>query len=50
VSADERQARSRWRRSFWFAAALILLAVGCLALAVGLLLWALGPAIGISMN
>jgi hypothetical protein len=50
VSADERQARRRWWRSFWFAVALILLAVGCLGLAAGLLFWALLPAIGIGAN
>ena len=50
MSADDRQARRQWRRSFWFAVALILLAVGCLALAIGLVLWALLPAIGITAD
>jgi hypothetical protein len=50
VTDDERQARRRWSRSFGFAVVFILLAVGCIALAVGLLLWAILPAIGINAN
>jgi hypothetical protein len=48
--SDDPQARRRWRQSFWVAVVAILLAVGCLALAVGLLLWAILPAIGINAN
>jgi hypothetical protein len=42
---DAAPPRRQWWQSFWFAIVAILLAVGCLTLAVGLLLWAIIPAI-----